>query len=43
MIFPQEVFILPSSTHASVPAGAGRDLSLDFLKGISMLMVVFFP
>lgn len=33
---------MPSSTHASVPAGAGRDLSLDFLKGLSILMVVFF-
>lgn len=33
---------MPSYTQASAPAGSPRDLSLDFLKGISMLMVVFF-
>lgn len=33
---------MPISTQAHAPAGTGRDLSLDFLKGIAMLMVVFF-
>lgn len=33
---------MPSTTQVPAPSGAGRSLSLDFLKGFSILMVVFF-